>query len=89
MLAAEAVGALEQLVEGTPATAPAEKQLYRIGLAHAYQGPAAVISLTLKSVLMGWYFRRAGRVRTLIVAHAVYDSVQIAAAVYMLRHAGL
>ena len=35
-LAAEAVGALEQLVEGTPDTAPAEKQLYRIGLAHAY-----------------------------------------------------
>lgn len=51
-----------------------------IGLAHGYQGPAAILSIGFKSVLMGWYFMRARRIRPLIVAHAVYDSVQIAMA---------
>ena len=55
-----------------------------IGLAHGYQGPAAFLSITLKSVLAGWYFLSSGRVRPLIVAHAVYDSVQIAMAVTMI-----
>lgn len=56
-----------------------------IGLAHGYQGPAAVVSIGFKSVLMGWYFMATGRTRTLIVAHAVYDSVQIAMAVLAIR----
>ena len=48
-----------------------------VGFAHAYQGPASIISITMKSVLMGCYFMASGRARPLIVAHAVYDSVQI------------
>lgn len=56
-----------------------------IGLAHGYQGPAAVVSIGTKSLLMGWYFLETGRVRTLIVAHAVYDSVQIVVAVMQIR----
>lgn len=60
-----------------------------VGLAHGYQGPAAVISIGFKSVLMGWYFLQTGRVRSLVVAHAVYDSVQIVMAVVQIHEAGL
>jgi hypothetical protein len=56
-----------------------------MALAHAYQGPAAILSIGFKSLLMGGYFVASGRVRTLIVAHAVYDAVQIVAAVLMIR----
>ena len=56
-----------------------------IGLAHGYQGPAAIISIGIKSLLLGWYFMITGRARTLIVCHAVYDSVQIIHAVIMIR----
>lgn len=56
-----------------------------IGLAHAYQGPAAIVSIGTKSVLMGWYFKQTGRIRPLIVAHAVYDSVQVIMAVVAIR----
>ena len=56
-----------------------------IALAHAYQGPAAVLSIGFKSLLMGGYFAATSRVRPLIVAHAVYDAVQIIGAVLMIR----
>lgn len=56
-----------------------------IGLAHGYQGPASIVSITLKSLLIGWYFMAHGRTRPLIVAHAVYDSVQIIMAVIAIR----
>jgi hypothetical protein len=56
-----------------------------IGLAHGYQGPAAIVSIGFKSVLMGWFFMATGRTRALIVCHAVYDSVQIVMAVIAIR----
>ncbi len=56
-----------------------------IGLAHGYQGPAAIISIGFKSILMGWYFLATGRIRALIIAHAIYDSVQIVMAVITIR----
>lgn len=56
-----------------------------IGVVHGYQGPAAIISITLKSVLMGGYFMATGRARPLIVSHAIYDSVQIIMAVIAIR----
>jgi len=52
-----------------------------IGVAHGYQGPAAILSIGFKSVLMGWFFMATGRTRALIVSHVVYDSVQIVMAV--------
>jgi hypothetical protein len=58
-----------------------------IGLAHGYQGPAAIISIGFKSILMGWYFMASGRIRPLIVSHAIYDSVQIVMAVIAIREA--
>lgn len=60
-----------------------------IGAAHAYQGPASIISIAMKSVLMGVYFKKSSRVRPLIVAHAVYDSVQIIMAVIAIRQGSL
>jgi hypothetical protein len=59
-----------------------------IGVAHGYQGPAAIISIGFKSVLAGWFFMATGRTRALIVSHSVYDSVQIVTAVMAIR-AGL
>ena len=55
------------------------------GLGHAYQGPASILSIGLKSVLFGWVFLRTGRIRALIIAHALYDSAQIILAVIELR----
>jgi hypothetical protein len=34
---------------------------------------------------MGWYFKQTGRIRPLIVSHAVYDSVQVIMAVIAIR----
>lgn len=59
-----------------------------IGVVHGYQGPAAIVSISVKSVLMGGYFMATGRTRPLIVAHAVYDSVQILMAVIAIRSMG-
>lgn len=56
-----------------------------IGLVHGYQGPAAVVSIGVKSVLMGWYFWRVRRFWPLVVCHAVYDSVQIVVAAIVLQ----
>jgi membrane protease YdiL (CAAX protease family) len=55
------------------------------GLAHFYQGPAAVVEIGLISILMAWFFMATGRLRALIVAHALYDSVQIAFAMIVIR----
>lgn len=57
------------------------------GLAHFYQGPAAVVEIGLMSILMAWFFMATGRLRALIVAHALYDSIQIAIAMIVIRQA--
>lgn len=57
------------------------------GLAHSYQGPAAVVEVGLISILMGWFFMTTGRLRALIVAHALYDSIQIVVAMIIIRQA--
>jgi hypothetical protein len=56
-----------------------------VGVAHGYQGPAAALSIGIKSVLMGWFFMATRRTRALIVCHAIYDSVQIILAVISIR----
>ena len=58
-----------------------------VGAAHGYQGPAAIISIGFKSILMAWFFMSTGRIRPLIVSHAIYDSVQIVMAVIAIRGA--
>jgi membrane protease YdiL (CAAX protease family) len=56
-----------------------------IGVAHGYQGSAAMVSIGIMSVFKGWVFMATGRIRALIVAHAIYDSAQIVMAVVMIR----
>jgi hypothetical protein len=56
-----------------------------VGLGHGYQGPAAILSIGLQSMAKGWIFMATGRIRALIVAHALYDSVQIVALVTIIR----
>lgn len=58
------------------------------GMVHLYQGPAAMASIGLQSVLLGWFYYRTGRIRALIVSHALYDSVQIVFAVVAIRQMG-
>jgi membrane protease YdiL (CAAX protease family) len=59
------------------------------GLVHAYQGPAAIFSIGLLSILLGGFYLRTGRIRALIVSHALFDSVQIVMAVVTIRQMGL
>ena len=56
---------------------------------HLYQPPAIMLSIFLLSLLQGWYFLRTGRFWSLVVAHALYDSVQVVALVSAIRAAGL
>jgi membrane protease YdiL (CAAX protease family) len=48
------------------------------GLVHIYQAPLNMLFLTIQGLLYGWYYLKFGRVWPLIVAHAMYDSLQIA-----------
>jgi membrane protease YdiL (CAAX protease family) len=57
--------------------------------AHGYQGPAAIVSLGIISLAKGLFYLATGRFWALVVAHAVYDSVQIVLAVIQIRQAGL
>lgn len=47
------------------------------GLVHIYQGPANVIIIGLQGLVYGWYYLTFGRVWPMIVAHALYDSMQV------------
>lgn len=60
-----------------------------VGLAHGYQGPGAIVCIGVQSFFLGWFFMSTGRIRALIVSHALYDSVQIVMAVVAIRAAGL
>jgi membrane protease YdiL (CAAX protease family) len=59
------------------------------GSVHAYQGSAAIVSIGVQSVVLGWFYLRTGRIRALIVAHALFDSAQVIMAVVMIRQMGL
>jgi len=60
-----------------------------VAAVHLYQPPAIMLSIGLLSLLKGWYFLRTGRFWSLVVAHALYDSVQVVAIVSAIRAAGL
>lgn len=47
---------------------------------HLYQPPAVMLSIGLLSVFKGWLFMVTGRFWSLVIAHALYDSVQVAMA---------
>jgi len=60
-----------------------------VAAAHLYQPPAIMVSIGLLSVLKGFYFLITGRFWSLVVAHALYDSVQMVLAVHAIRAAGI
>lgn len=47
------------------------------GLNHIAQGPAGIISVTLNGLVMVVWYLRFGRIFHLIVAHYLYDAIQI------------
>jgi len=49
-----------------------------IGLAHLYQGTAGIISIGIKSLIMGFYFYKYRRLLPLIISHGLYDGLQFA-----------
>jgi membrane protease YdiL (CAAX protease family) len=55
------------------------------GLAHIYQDPLSMLFITIQGLLYGWYYLRFGRVWPLIIAHALYDSLQIIQVVMAFR----
>jgi hypothetical protein len=52
---------------------------------HLYQPPAVMLSIGLLSLLKGAFFLLTGRFWSLVVAHALYDSVQVVAIVIAIR----
>jgi hypothetical protein len=59
-----------------------------VGLGHLYQGVGAAVEIGIQSIALGAVFLVTGRLRALVVAHGVYDSVQIVAAVIAIRGMG-
>ena len=57
-----------------------------IGVAHLYQGTAGIISIGLKSIIMGFYFYKFRRLLPLIISHALYDGIQFAFFVIQFRN---
>jgi hypothetical protein len=51
------------------------------GFVHIYQGVSNVVGVSLLGLLLGAVYLRFGRVWPLIISHALFDSVQIVAAV--------
>jgi hypothetical protein len=56
-----------------------------IGLTHLYQGSAGVISIGLKSLVIGAFYYKFRRIYPLVIAHALYDGIQFALAIIALR----
>jgi membrane protease YdiL (CAAX protease family) len=52
---------------------------------HLYQPPAVMLSIGLLSLLKGAFYLLTGRFWALVVAHALYDSVQVVAIVIAIR----
>jgi hypothetical protein len=48
------------------------------GLNHVAQGVAGIISVTLNGLVMVLWYLRFGRIFHLVVAHYLYDAIQLA-----------
>lgn len=58
-------------------------------LAHTYQGPANMTGIFIQAVVYGIFYLKVGRLWPMIVAHGLYDSLQLSMAVIQIRQAGL
>lgn len=52
------------------------------GLAHMYQGLGGMVGTFVIGLILGWAYQRWGRLRPLLLAHGVYDSLVLLALVY-------
>jgi membrane protease YdiL (CAAX protease family) len=50
-----------------------------MGLAHMSQGSYGIVTITLKSLIAYYFFYKFRRLLPLIIAHALYDGIQVAA----------
>nr|NIM01606.1 CPBP family intramembrane metalloprotease [Acidobacteriota bacterium]NIM63267.1 CPBP family intramembrane metalloprotease [Acidobacteriota bacterium]NIO60060.1 CPBP family intramembrane metalloprotease [Acidobacteriota bacterium]NIQ31131.1 CPBP family intramembrane metalloprotease [Acidobacteriota bacterium]NIQ86240.1 CPBP family intramembrane metalloprotease [Acidobacteriota bacterium] len=50
-----------------------------IGLVHWSQGPYGIVTVAIKSAVAGALYHKLRRLLPLIVAHVLYDGVQVAA----------
>lgn len=57
--------------------------------AHVYQGTANMIGIFIAAVILGIFYMKSGRILPMIVAHGLYDSLQLIMAVIQIRQAGL
>ncbi len=48
-----------------------------LGFAHWSQGPYGIVTITIKSLLGGFYFYKKRRLMPLIYAHVLYDGLQV------------
>lgn len=60
---------------------------FLFGLVHVYQGPANVVAIGVQGLIYGWYYLRFGRVWPMIIAHALYDSLQVVQVVMLFGRA--
>ena len=56
-------------------------------LAHIYQGPANMIGIFAGGLVFGIFYLKTGRIWPMIIAHGIYDSLQVAMAVIQIRQA--
>lgn len=54
-------------------------------LVHIYQDPLSMLFIFFQGLLYGWYYLRFGRLWPLIIAHAIYDSLQVIQIVMIFR----
>lgn len=58
-----------------------------VGLTHMYQGPAGIISIGVKSLIVCFVYYKYSRILPLIITHAVYDGVQFLLLIILLKGA--
>jgi membrane protease YdiL (CAAX protease family) len=57
------------------------------GLGHMYQGTASMIGIFFQGILLGIFYLKFGRIWPMIIAHGLYDSLQVITAVIQIRQA--
>ena len=49
-----------------------------IGFTHLSQGSYGVVTISIKSLVAGFFFYKVKRLAPLVIAHALYDGIQVA-----------
>jgi hypothetical protein len=62
---------------------------FLFGLNHVAQGTAGVISVTLNALIMVLWYLRFGRIFHLVIAHYLYDAIQLGPVIILMMVGGL